>query len=333
MEAPAWYEFCERGAGWVGGGMTIIGTPNILWLGESPCGDPAISGGKAARLSRLAISQRVPPGFCLIASALEHTGQGVALLDADEQQFSLSRPVRDDLACAYRRLGELCGQTEPNVAVRSSALEEDGATASFAGQFDTYLNVKGIDAVADAVVRCRRSAGSARVQEYRKRRGLPPSDGRAAVLIQELIAADVSAVVFSANPITGNREELIITATWGLGESLVGGAVTPDTFIVRKTDLVIDSRQVAPKRRMTIAVPEGTEEREVPRFLQCQATLDDDMLRTVARLALTLEADQGSPVDVECAWRAGQIFLLQCRPITCLPAPSSGRLISADQAR
>ena len=268
----------------------------------------------------------MPPGFCLTASALEREGHDASVLCADEQEITLSRPLRDDLACAYRHLGELCGQTDPTVAVRSSAVEEDGAMSSFAGQFETYLNVHGIDAVADAVVRCRRSAGGARVQEYRRRRGLPPSDGRVAVLIQQLVVADVSTMLFSVNPITGSREEVIVTATWGLGESLVGGVVTPDTYIVRKADLVVISRQVAQKRRMTIAVPGGIEQREVPRFLQHQVTLDDDMLRAVVRLALTLEADQGSPVDVECALRAGQIFLLQCRPVTGLPAPSSDRL-------
>jgi phosphoenolpyruvate synthase/pyruvate phosphate dikinase len=305
--------------------MTDMGAANILWLGDMRCGDPAVSGGKAARLSRHAVSQRVPPGFCLTASALEREGHGASLRRTDKQEVPLSRPLRDDLGRAYRRLGELCGQTDPNVAVRSSALEEDGATASFAGQFETYLNVNGIDAVADAVVRCRRSAGGARVQEYRLRRGLPPSDGRLAVLIQQLIVADISAVLFSANPIRGSREELIVTATWGLGESLVGGAVTPDTYVVRKADLVVLSRQVAQKRRMTVAVPGGIEDREVPHFLQHQATLDDDLLRALARLALTLEADQGAPVDVECALRAGQVFLLQCRPVTGLLAPSSGR--------
>jgi phosphoenolpyruvate synthase/pyruvate phosphate dikinase len=306
--------------------MTTMGTDNVLWLGGMRCGDPAVSGSKAARLSRLAVSQQVPPGFCLTASALEREGHGNSVRNTNEQLIALSQPLLDDLACAYRRLGELCGQTDPNVAVRSSALEEDGAMSSFAGQFETYLNVKGVDAVADAVVRCQRSAGGARVQEYRRRRGLSPSDGRVAVLIQQLIAADVSAVLFSANPITGSREEVIVTATWGLGESLVGGAVTPDTYAVRKADLVVISRQVSQKRRMTVAVPGGIEERDVPRFLQDQAALDDVMLRAVARLALTLEADQGAPVDVECALRAGQVFLLQCRPVTGLPALSSGRL-------
>src|SRR6185312_6816415 len=109
--------------------MTATGTDTILWLGDIRCGDPAVSGGKAARLSRLAVSQQVPPGFCLTASALEREGHDASVLCADEQEITLSRPLRDDLACAYRHLGELCGQTDPNVAVRSSALEEDGATA------------------------------------------------------------------------------------------------------------------------------------------------------------------------------------------------------------
>jgi phosphoenolpyruvate synthase/pyruvate phosphate dikinase len=123
-------------------------------------------------------------------------------------------------------------------------------------------------------------------------------------------------VVFSANPVTGSRDELVVNAGWGLGESIVGGTVTPDTYRVRSTDLAIISRQIVAKRRMTISVPEGTREVDVPRFLQLQPTLSDEQVAELGQLGSDLEAAMGRPVDVECAYQNGRLYLLQCRPIT-----------------
>ena len=139
-----------------------------------------------------------------------------------------------------------------------------------------------------------------------------------AVLVQQLVASDISAVVFSANPVTGNRDEVLINASWGLGESLVGGTVTPDTFVVRKADFATVKCQVAEKQRMTISVPGGTREVDVPRFLRQAACLTDEQVVEMAKLALTLEATLGHPVDVEGAYAGGELYLLQCRPITTL---------------
>jgi len=217
---------------------------------------------------------------------------------------------------AYRTLGDRCGVDTPSVAVRSSALDEDGAGASFAGQHETYLNVVGAAAVAEAVARCWASVRSPRALEYRRRQGFPLDGARIAVLVQQLIPADVSSVVFSANPVTGSRDEVMINASWGLGESIVGGTVTPDTYVVRKVDMSIVSRQIAEKRQMTVLVPGGTREVDVPRFLRAQPTLTDDQVVEMARLGVTLERRTGHPVDIECAVHAGQLYLLQCRPIT-----------------
>jgi pyruvate,water dikinase len=197
-------------------------------------------------------------------------------------------------------------------------LDEDGPGASFAGQHETYLNVVGAEAVAEAVARCWASARSPRALEYRRRQGLPLEGVRIAVLVQQLIPADVSSVVFSANPVTGSGNEVMINASWGLGESIVGGTVTPDTYVVRKTDVRIVSRQVAEKRKMTVMVPGGTREVSVPRFLRAQPTLKDNQAVEMARLAVALEERMGHPVDVECAVHAGELYVLQCRPITTL---------------
>jgi pyruvate,water dikinase len=139
-----------------------------------------------------------------------------------------------------------------------------------------------------------------------------------AVLVQQLVASDVSAVAFSANPVSGNRAEIMINASWGLGESIVGGTVTPDTFIVRQPDLAITQRVIADKRQMTVSAPGGTREVAVPRFLRQAACLTDEQVVEIAQLALTLAATLGHPVDIECAFAGGALYLLQCRPITTL---------------
>ncbi len=286
---------------------------DILWLGQPACHDISRVGGKVANLSRLAADHRIPPGFCLTTGALDRV----------EAEGTLAFPaeLRDQLARAYRDLAERCGADEPGVAVRSSAVDEDGRAASFAGQYETYLNIVGVEAVVEAVGRCWQSLRSPRALEYRRRYGLPLDRLRLAVLVQRLVASDVSAVVFSANPVTRSRDEVVINASWGLGESVVGGTVTPDTCIVRKADLTVLSHQIAEKRRMTVSIPGGTREVDVPRFLRAQPALDDGQIVEMARLAMALEAKLGWPVDVECAYHAGCLYLLQCRPITTLVEP------------
>lgn len=281
----------------------------ILWLGDAACHDRSLVGGKVANLSRLAADHRVPPGFCLTASAFGQASGDGSMLHAE---------LYDAVARAYRRLADQGGVHAPSVAVRSSAVDEDGAEASFAGQHETYLNVVGVEVVVEAVVRCWASLRSERALEYRRRRGLSVEDARLAVLVQQLVPADVSAVLFSANPVTGRRDQVVINANWGLGESIVGGTVTPDTYVVDKAGPSVVSRVVGEKRRMTVAVAGGTREVEVPRLLRAQPTLTDDQAMEMAHLALALEQTMGWPVDVECAISAGHLYLLQCRPVTTL---------------
>jgi pyruvate,water dikinase len=227
-----------------------------------------------------------------------------------ELRGDIERAISDLMAC--HSLPELV------TAVRSSAVDEDGAAASFAGQHETYLNIVGADSIVEAVARCWESARSERALAYRRRQGLSVDWIRVAVLVQQLVASDVSAVAFSANPVTGNRDEVIINASWGLGESIVGGTVTPDAFVVRRSDLGVTRRTIADKRTMTISVPGGTREVVVPRFLRNESSLSEEQVIEVARLALSLETIMERPVDIECAYAAGELYLLQCRPITVL---------------
>jgi len=277
---------------------------NLLWLGDPKSFDPALVGGKAANLSRLArMYHRVPDGFSLPVTVMDEAHP----LD-----------LRDEITAAISDLMACHSLSDFIAAVRSSAVDEDGATASFAGQHETYLNIVGADAIIQAVTRCWESARSERALEYRRQQGLSMERPQLAVLVQQLVASDVSAVVFSANPVTGSRDEIVINASWGLGESIVGGTVTPDTFIVRKLDLAVVQRVIAEKQRMTVSSPGGTREVDVPLFLRGQSSLAAEQVMEMVRLALTLETTMGHPVDIECAYAGGELYLLQCRPITTL---------------
>ena len=277
---------------------------NLLWLGDPKSFDAALVGGKAANLSRLArMYHRVPDGFSLPVTVMDEAHP----LD-----------LRDEITGAISDLMACHSLPDFIAAVRSSAVDEDGATASFAGQHETYLNIVGADAIIQAVTRCWESAYSERALEYRRQQGLSMERPQLAVLVQQLVASDVSAVVFSANPITGSRDEIVINASWGLGESIVGGTVTPDTFIVRKLDLAVVQRVIAEKQRMTVSSPGGTREVDVPLFLRGQSSLAAEQVMEMVRLALTLETTMGHPVDIECAYAGGELYLLQCRPITTL---------------
>ncbi len=279
---------------------------SIVWLGEPDCHDPFLVGGKAASLSRLAEHFPVPPGFSLTTAAFDHR-QGV---DA----------ITTEIAAAYTLLGERCGLANPSVAVRSSAVDEDGTDASFAGQHETFLNIIGVASLLQAVRDCWASFHTPHAMEYRRKQGLPIDGVRVTVLVQQLVVADVSAVVFTADPVTGSRDQILINASWGLGESIVGGTITPDTYRVSKVDMVVLSRHISEKRHMTVAGDAGTPEVEVPSFLRSRAALDDEQAIEMAQLGRSLDDASGRPVGIECEFRSGRLYLLQCRPITTLGA-------------
>jgi phosphoenolpyruvate synthase/pyruvate phosphate dikinase len=273
----------------------------VLRLDDPRAADAALTGGKAANLARLAAAFRVPPGFVVTIPAA-----------------TLERDARGAITAAYHELGAALGVSEPPVAVRSSAVDEDGRDASFAGQHDTYLNISGAEQVWWAISRCLASFGAERALAYRRAAGLPATPGRVAVLVQALVAADASGVAFSANPVTGARDEVVVNAAWGLGESIVSGTVTPDEIVVGRDELAVRAHAVADKQRMTVPFPGGTREVPVPGRLARMAAVDAAHAVAAAELALALEREMGWPVDVELAWAGSELFLLQCRPITTL---------------
>lgn len=290
----------------------------IVWFGEAPSLDVALVGGKAASLSRLAGHHLVPPAFCLTTAAYDAWSR-TARPAHRQPGPGLPASLRTALRRAYGELERRSGTDQVRVAVRSSAIDEDGAEASFAGQHETFLNVVGADAIAEALVRCWTSGRSQRALAYRQSSGLDGGQIRLAVLVQQLVPADTAAVVFSADPVTGQRDQVLIDASFGLGESIVSGSVTPDAYRVDKRTRTVVGRDIGSKTVMHIPVPGGTREVPVPRPLRSQAALSDDQCATCADLAITLEGEMGHPVDLECAFQDDRLYLLQCRPITRLP--------------
>lgn len=282
---------------------------DLLWLDEPGCEEAARTGGKASNLARLCAIHPVPPGFCLTASAYERWADLV-----DAQGAAIPPELTALVGSAYAALAARSGVAEPVVAVRSSAVDEDGASASFAGIYVTYLNVRGLDRVLGSIVRCWASAKDPRVAAYRHKQGLGPAG--VGVLVQELVAADAAAVAFSINPATGASDQLVINANYGLGESVVSGVVTPDTWILRKPDLSRVRFSLGHKEQMTVLTPDGTHEVPVLRTLRSRPCLRDSQVQQLGKLALELEQTLGWPVDLETAFRGDTLYLLQCRPVT-----------------
>lgn len=274
-------------------------------MGEAGCAEILVTGGKAAALSRLAELASVPPGFAICAAV---------------QRRRVERDYLADLvATAYAELGRRLGTTSPAVAVRSSGIDEDGAASSFAGQHETFLNVCGEAAVTEAVLACWGSAGSERVASYRSARGLDP-DASMGVLVQQLVVADEAGVAFTADPVTRDPGVVVVNASFGLGESVVSGSVTPDTYRVARHSLEILERRVAAKSVMTVVSASGVREVPIPTLLRYEPALTDPQVVAVADLALRMEAALGAPADIEYAFGDGGLHLLQCRPITTLAA-------------
>lgn len=288
---------------------------NIVWLTQAECRNQNLVGNKAANLSRLYANHLIPPGFCITVEAVSKYMNSIQLDENMTDPAVLPSPLYTELETATQSLSRHCGEAETAVAVRSSAVDEDTNFASFAGQYKTYLNVTGVDSIAAAAMGCLRSVSSTRALEYRRLRGLPLDDIQLAVLVQRQIFAQSAAVVFSVDPLNG-LDEIIINSAWGLGKSVVDGLVTPDTHVVRKSDLKIISRHIAMKHIMTVPHLGGTLEVESSSTSRSAPALNDRQVIELARTAIQLEEFMGWPVDVECAYERENLYLLQCRPVT-----------------
>jgi phosphohistidine swiveling domain-containing protein len=308
---------------------------------EIGAADLEVAGGKGANLGELTrAGLPVPPGFVITTAAYDAFVADNALAAAIAE--AASRPADDDTAgfeAAAKEIGALFrgGALRPEiadavdaagaelgadaVAVRSSATAEDLAGASFAGQQDTYLDVRGPAAVRAAVVDCWASLWTARAMAYRRRQGIAPEAVSLAVVVQAMVDADSSGVLFTANPANGRRDQVAVSAAWGLGESVVGGTVSPDDVVLDKATGAVLTRHVADKTEMTVSTGAGSATRPVPERRRRAAVLDDPAAAELARLGARIEEHYGTPQDIEWARADGRTYVVQSRPITALPEP------------
>jgi pyruvate, water dikinase len=323
----------------------------VAWLDEVAPEQAVASGGaKMGRLAELLASGvQVPQGFAVTVDAYRRhcrdsgldgridavlDGLGAEPTDAEVEQASaairelfVATPMSEDLTGrlteAYEELCLRCVDVNVPVAVRSSATGEDAADASFAGIFDTYLGVSGVERVLESVRRCWGSLFTARALAYRLRRGISHHDMPIAVGVIELIHARASGVAFSVHPVTGKRDRIVIETSWGWGEAIVQGVVDPDHVEVGKADGRVLRYDVAHKKIVSafdFAVGAVTEI-EMPAKLADRRVLDDEQIGAISSAVLAIEEHYGHAVDVE--WvisrhrRAGDpVCIVQTRPVT-----------------
>lgn len=318
--------------------------PDILWLEEIRKEDIPAVGGKGASLGEMsAIGLPVPRAFVVTSHAfrqfLVETGLEKTLftelerLDVENSselekaaenakqavlKAKMPTSIRQKIREAYRKMDN-GGMV---VAVRSSATAEDLPDASFAGQQETYLNIRGEKNLLDAVQRCWASLYGARAIYYRAKQGFDHRSVNIAVVVQELIKSEKAGVMFTSHPVTG-EDVSIIEGSWGLGEAVVSGSVSPDKYVFdMRTGRVID-RLIANKRFQIVSDGDhGTKTVEVPRELQDAPLLSDEEVAKLAKYGKIAENHYGVPQDVEWAIVGDTIYILQSRPITTIRTAS-----------
>ncbi|MEZ4731224.1 MAG: phosphoenolpyruvate synthase [Caldilineaceae bacterium] len=304
-----------------------------------------VVGGKGANLGELSKLEgiHVPDGFCISTQAFQRIiGETasinelldqVALLKPEErdqirersakirtaiEETAIPADMREEITRALARLGE-----NNAYAVRSSATAEDLPTASFAGQQDTYLNIIGEAAILQHISKCWASLFTERAVIYRLQNGFDHRNIQLAVVVQKMVFPQAAGVLFTANPVTGNRKVISIDAGFGLGEALVAGLVNPDTYQVRDGKLI--DKQIATKKRAIYAIKAGgTQEQAIAPEQQNRQTLTDAQILQLARIGRTIETHFGAPQDIEWCLADDTFTIVQSRPITTLyPIPEA----------
>lgn len=315
--------------------------PEILPLGQIPDNETGRWGGKATNLGRLIrIGAVVPPGFCISAEALDRTlvqaglqtkiDDIAARLNFDDftaveketaqiremiEQAPMPADLRERITAFYNALVTPANRF---VAVRSSVAVRGTSIASFPGMMDTYHYVLGADEVLEKVRECWASLWSARAAHVRKHKGIAHAQAIIAPVVQLMVNADSAGVLFTANPITKSRDECVIEANWGIGESVVSGRSMTDSFILDKATGKAKQRAVAKKTMMVVIDGErgrGRKEMPVPREQENVSTLSDEQLAHLCAIGRKIETDLDFPADIEWAYQGGELYILQARII------------------
>lgn len=321
--------------------MTQSGSENIVWFADEAATDHALVGGKGANLGNMTGKGfQVPPGFTISTAAYRAHVTESGIRDAveailakidyadparlEEQVADIRKLITDatmpdavtrDIAASYAKVGDTSF-----VAVRSSGTAEDLEGASFAGLHDTYLDIMGQDALADAVKRCWASMWTGRAVAYRQNGGFDHFSSAIAVVVQQMVQSEVSGVMFTGNPVNAATDQIFINASYGLGEAIVSGIVTPDEIVVRHRDLKILDLEIGSKLVQVVrdaSMGVGTIEAEVPEALRGKSSMSDEQIQQLADLGRLIQKAYGEfPQDIEWAYSGGQFYVLQARPIT-----------------
>jgi pyruvate,water dikinase len=319
---------------------TAAGQATIAWFENARASDTAHAGGKGASLSRIAnAGLPVPRGFVVCASAFReflgsingvefvetslsgldvHSNGALADSAAKIQQLICSNPLPPGIGQSIRDAHEDLG-SEGLVAVRSSAIGEDSEAASFAGQQETFLNVRGAATVERRVKECWASFFSPRAIFYRAQKGIL-TDMRMAVVVQEMVMATKSGVMFTIDPVMKRRDHMVIEAVFGLGEGIVSGTITPDHYVLDRDDGSVVREFISTQPVAVIPDVEsgGVTHRPLSEEEGSARVLSEGQLSALHEMGLRIEALFGAPQDVEWCIRESDLLLLQSRPITTL---------------
>lgn len=304
----------------------MVGSPFVLSFNEVDESHASLVGSKGLRLAQMArAGLPVMPGFCVTTAAyrafLAQNGlqplvasgdaAGVRAYLEDNRQGTLSDEVIRAIQVAYQQLGS------PLVAVRSSATAEDSPEASFAGQYDTFLNVSGVEQVLERVRACWAALWGERALAYAREQGLDPFQVDMAVVVQRQANAQAAGVLFTLNPLTGHEDELMVEAAWGLGEVVVSGRVTPDRYVINARKRQVVSREIANQSVVLVTGADGSlQEISLPVERRDRSVLSDEQLLQLAELGYQVQAIYGYPQDIEWALTEDGFVLLQTRPMT-----------------
>lgn len=300
------------------------------------------TGGKGASLSKMHQSQLpVPNGFVVSApffsKFLEQTGlidniiATIGMINFDEyeaierisgeiRKMIMDEPFPQEIVAEIAECYSELGDENQAVAVRSSGTAEDLDDASFAGQQETFLYVVGLEDVLEKIKECWASLYNGRAIFYRREKGFSERQVSIAVVVQKMVNSEKAGVMFSVNPITKEKEHVLVEAAWGLGEGVVSGIVTPDNYVLDKnTDKAIEM-YVSEKETMVVRDPSqrGSVEQDVPDHLKEAQVLSDSEQAELSQMAKRIEVFFGKPQDIEWAIEKNELYLLQSRPITTL---------------
>jgi len=302
-----------------------------------------IAGGKGANLGELMkIGVPVPPGFVVLASAfekfleendinveIEMVWKKMKVEDIESVEESseilrdlilkgkMPRDIENEILNAFKKL------KAKYVAVRSSATAEDSKIDSWAGELETYLNTTKENLIEN-VKKCWASLFTPRALFYRARRNLMDKKVSVAVVVQKMVQSEVSGVCFTVHPVTKDRNQMVIEACWGLGEILVQGRITPDSYVIDKSKIknqrskFILDKNINPQEKMIVRANGGTKEVRVPKEKIGRQKLSDDRIKKLAKICLKIENHYKDPQDIEWAFENNKFYIVQTRPITAL---------------